>query len=415
MSHSNGQTPIRERWTARPAGEGDEDTAGALLRAAAEHGPVAEKRLADIHARLRRSRQPRAFARLAPRLLRQLVFAAGFVLCGGVLSASVMHVMRRPPKPEVVPAPAIESKGRPAKRAPGNHRPADSLTPSEAPETPAPPLTVLPPPAAPVGSVPRSLPEAQASASAARFSSPHRRVAIKESPVPVPIAAPIERPVPPTIETRTMLAPSEPSPLPAPAAVPNLPSAKPLLEQVLPMTVPVQASFSPAQPEPSRLARESRWLAGAIAKLRQEGQPEQALAILDQHRSELSSGALASEVNATRIEALLRLGRNGQALVLLDGQRLSAHGMEREMLVARAELRADKGRTSAAVRDFDLILSSPGRADGVTERALYGRATCRAKSGDWEGARGDFAKYLEAFPQGRFAPGARSALSQQLR
>jgi TolA-binding protein len=163
------------------------------------------------------------------------------------------------------------------------------------------------------------------------------------------------------------------------------------------------------------LARESRWLASAIAKLRQEALPEQALAILDQHQSELGSGALASEANATRIEALLRLGRNGQALTLLDGQRLSAQGLGREMLVARAELRAERARASAAIRDFDLILSSPGHADGITERALYGRATCRAKSGDWESARGDFTKYLDAFPQGRFAQEARSVLSSQVR
>jgi TolA-binding protein len=163
------------------------------------------------------------------------------------------------------------------------------------------------------------------------------------------------------------------------------------------------------------LARESRWLASAIAKLRQEGAPEQALAILDQHDSALGSGALASEANATRIEALLQLGRNGQALNLLDGQRLSARGLEREMLVARAELRAEKGRISSALQDFTMILSVPGRVDSITERALFGRATCRAKSGDREGARGDFSQYLNAFPQGRFSQEARSALAQQLR
>jgi TolA-binding protein len=85
------------------------------------------------------------------------------------------------------------------------------------------------------------------------------------------------------------------------------------------------------------------------------------------------------------------------------------------MLVARAELREEKGRTSAAIHDFDLILSAPSQADGITERALFGRATCRAKSGDREGARGDFTQYLNAFPQGRFVQDARSALSAPLR
>jgi TolA-binding protein len=220
---------------------------------------------------------------------------------------------------------------------------------------------------------------------------------------------------------------TSPAPSPsllAPPQMPSPPIPKTPVERPVPTVRPAPTPAAPAlalppprptQPEPSRLARESRWLASAIAKLRQEGQPEQALAILDQHQSELGSGALASEANATRIEALLRLGRNGQALVLLDEQRLSAQGLGREMLVARGELRAEKGRTSSAIHDFDQILSSPGRVDGITERALYGRATCRAKSSDRDGARDDFAKYLSAFPQGRFASEARAALDSPVR
>lgn len=441
MSHNDEHTPIRERWTARPAGQDDEATAGALLRTAAEHGPLGEKRLSEIHTRLRRSRRARAFPRPAPRLLRHLVFAAGFVLCAGVLSASVMHVMRRPPKqPEVAPAPADESHKKAPRRPVGKRAPVEVVTPTELPAAPAPDLSPpIPSPAPAAGppaptptppgpsappATPVLSPTIQAQASAPRASGSHRRIAIRETPNPGPMVTSIEPTVPSPIVTSALPVPAKPSTPLAPAAlalppIPQAPAERPaptlLPTPVLPAPTPVLPAPAPVRSEPSRLARESRWLASAIAKLRQERQPEQALAILDQHHAELGSGALAAEANATRIEALLRLGRNAQALNLLDGKRLSAQGLEREMLVARAELRAERGRISAALQDFTMILSVPGRVDGITERALFGRATCRAKSGDSEGARGDFTQYLNAFPQGRFSQEARSALAQQLR
>lgn len=422
MKSSDEQTPIRERWTARPTGPDDEASAGALLRSAAEHGPVEEKRLAEIHAHLRASRRSRSFARPAPRLLRQLAFAAGFVLCGGVLSASVMHVMRRPPKaPEVAPAPTVESQKKPLRRTPGRRAPGETMSPLQAPEAPAPDPTPQVQPTPSAAPEPPARTEVPASATGPRLPSPHRRVASREWPGAAPIALPGERPTPSVVAASPSRNPSEPNAWLAPPEMPSPPLPRAPVERPVPTaveqpvpTVPPSPAL-PAPAQPSRLARESRWLASAIAKLRQEGQPEAALAILDQHQSELSAGPLAPEANATRIEALLRLGRNGQALVLLDGQRLSAHGLGREMLVARAELRAEKGRTSAAIHDFDLILSAPSQADGITERALYGRATCRAKSGDRDGAHGDLTQYLNAFPQGRFAQDARSALSAPLR
>jgi len=106
----------------------------------------------------------------------------------------------------------------------------------------------------------------------------------------------------------------------------------------------------------------------------------QALAMLDEHRARFgANGALEPEANVTRIEALLRLGRHDQALGLLDGLALTTAGVGREMLVARAELRAEKGRRAAALNDFNLLLSADAPPDVVSERALYGRATCRRR------------------------------------
>jgi TolA-binding protein len=135
--------------------------------------------------------------------------------------------------------------------------------------------------------------------------------------------------------------------------------------------------------------------------------------MLDQHRARFGAkGALEPEARVTRIEALLRLGRHDQALALLDAQALTPTGVGREMLVARAELRAEKGRCGAALNDFNLLLATEAPPDLVTERALYGRATCRAQQSDWAGARSDLEHYLARFPKGRFADQARTAIGQ---
>jgi TolA-binding protein len=82
------------------------------------------------------------------------------------------------------------------------------------------------------------------------------------------------------------------------------------------------------------------------------------------------------------------------------------------MLVARAELRAERGRCGAALNDFNPLLAAEAPPDLVTERALYGRATCRAQQGDGAGARRDLEHYLARFPSGRFADQAQAAIGK---
>ena len=128
-----GEGPIRERWTRQPRGPGDEAVAGELLRIAAQHGPLGERRLGEVIARLRHSQpvRPRAVVLPMRSLVRHLAFVAALVLSGGVLSASVMRVMRAVHKPPISP-PAIDTSKRPIQRSAGHRtEPAAPALPSE--------------------------------------------------------------------------------------------------------------------------------------------------------------------------------------------------------------------------------------------------------------------------------------------
>jgi tetratricopeptide (TPR) repeat protein len=291
----------------------------------------------------------RSKERFRPRpLALQLAIAASLVLFGGVLSAAVSHVLRVRLQ-DKRDLPVAPPASKPVRHASlGSSRPASVISPALPAAEPLPEPT-------------RELP-----ATRPAVMRPNRAMAIRQEQAAVAPPSSVEPPL-----------------APPPAA------------------------------GPSSLAQESRILARAIAELRQEGDAEQALGILDQHRAEFgASGVLTPEANATRIEALLQLGRHVQALALLDAQFLSATGVGREMLVARAELRADRGRRASALHDFDLLLRAEAPSDFVTERALYGRAVCRGKAGNWEEARKDFERYLATFPDGKFADKARAAMNR---
>ena len=353
------RAPIRERWTGHAPGQGDEAIAGALLRSAAAGRPFGAKELAEVGARLR------VKERYRPRPLAwQIAIAACLICLGSVLSASVSHVWRATHggagKGD---ASARSTENVPAKKPIRRASPAAVRPPTEE----VAPLAALPPPESPE-------PSALSSEGRPPVVHANRRVAVREA-LASKKAEPEVAALPPDLQ---------PAPQPPPG--------------------------------PSSLAQESRLLASAIAKLRQDDDAKQALAILDRYREQFGSkSALAPEEAATRIEALLRMERHGQALALLDAQTPTTTGVGREMLIARAELRADRGRRRAALHDFDLLIAAGVKPDSVSERALYGRAACRGKIGDWEGARGDFRMYLATFPNGKLAGKARAALGQDLR
>jgi TolA-binding protein len=123
-------------------------------------------------------------------------------------------------------------------------------------------------------------------------------------------------------------------------------------------------------------------------------------------------GTLGKETTLFREALSLRAARNPRAAIaVLDHYAaVYPHGSyAAEVIVLRGELAADAGDCTAAVSNFDRALVSPA-SPGLEERALYGRAACHQRSGDRVGARGDFQRYLDRFPSGRWAEHARAAL-----
>jgi tetratricopeptide (TPR) repeat protein len=161
----------------------------------------------------------------------------------------------------------------------------------------------------------------------------------------------------------------------------------------------------------SPIADESALLGRAVAQLRNQGDPAAALAILDDYDARFPRGLLAFDALAARVDALVRLGRGGDALARLE--RVPAATLDRSaaLRVLRGELRAGAGRLAPAIQDFDAALALGG-GDELAGRALYGRGSCRARLGDAPGARADFERYLRLFPRGRFAAEAGKALGR---
>ena len=94
----------------------------------------------------------------------------------------------------------------------------------------------------------------------------------------------------------------------------------------------------------SDLAIESRLLGLVIRELRQNKDPKQALARLDEYASRFPSGLLQDEAQAARVDALLLSGRRAEALAILERTSFARLPRGGELRVLRGELRAASGR-----------------------------------------------------------------------
>jgi hypothetical protein len=145
----------------------------------------------------------------------------------------------------------------------------------------------------------------------------------------------------------------------------------------------------PAAASSSPLAQESRLLARALDQLRTARDYPGALATLNEYDARFPSGLLRSEATLARLDALVALRRSSAALALLEGPEAIRGPRALELLVLRGELRAGAGRQHDAIADFDRVLAQSAPA-ALARRALYGRASSRARIGDVAGAAADF-------------------------
>jgi hypothetical protein len=419
----------------------EDDPAGvALLIRSARQAP--DEPLPLVKWRIRNTLRQRAkWSRRGLRLalVGTLVFLAGSVV--GAIAVPLLRSRLRSAEPETT------TSHRSTKAAPHSHRrvPARAIPSAPADE---PPMTAepsaVPAPTAPRETKSQVASDTSAPAKAALAPRPPVAAAAKASKVAVLR--------PSTALERTRVPPTGPESLaPPPIAEASPP---PLVFGTLAGRIALRDSpvviareqISPAESRrvlasesgssqklsvpPSSVANlvqppnEHSLLTIAVRRLRTAHDPASALAMLDDYKVRFPRGALAPEAAMLRAEALLQMGRKGDALAELDRLSLDQMPNSDERHVLRGELRATVGRWREALGDFDVVLRGHTRAradlDATTdmkvrepvERALWGRALARSRLGDDTGAREDLRDCLRLFPRGRFAPEATRLLGE---
>ncbi len=383
----NARRPPRHWTNLPPDARDDRSVAGILLRAARSLPTLTPDATARIQTTLTRTNRARGPAHLQPRWP-TFALAAVALMIAGAAGASIGFFGVRPRS-----LPPAETQATPAAwkmraRTGVASRVAASALPVEPPRAaePAPRTPALPGPS-------RAMLPGLGSVAGPRGPAARR----------VRGAAPPIVPAVPEVVSPSPAAVQEPSP-----AIPAV--QQPVRSTLL--TMP--SSGTDPHPRPSLAsapAVESRILAQAIRKLRVDGDAAAALALLDEHRARFPRGELAVEALLSRVAALRLLDRTTEALALLDGAGLEVLPRGRELRVLRGELRALAGRCAEASTDFEQTLAEDPSGE-LGERALYGRASCRSRLGDREGARADGFLYLSRFPDGPYAARLRAALGR---
>jgi hypothetical protein len=377
-----------ERWLARDAGgDATEDRLAALIRAGAPPEGLAPGARARVWSRLGDAATPwRSLAGLR-------WAAAGIVLFASAGVVARVTARRWWPQASSTAAPAASPAKATPRRAHGSR--------SDEARVAAAPLPAALEPSPPVSAVTSVLPAergAPSPALAVASPAPHGQASAPRAARAVETAAREPAPSAPAEDSTVAASPAaaspvapppEPAPIAAPASV---------------------AAAAPVAAAPSTLASETPLLGAALTHLRQQRDAPGALAALDAYDARFPRGTLRREADGARVDALLLLGREGDALVVLRRLSLEPRGRDQELRVIRGELTAPSSCT-AAVDDFERVLAEAPPA-ALAERALHGRATCRARLGDDAAAARDFREYLRRFPEGPFAGEARRALGE---
>jgi hypothetical protein len=377
--------PIERRWRER-GGDAVEERIGGVLRQVPDPEPLPDARLDRVAGALATGlARPRP--RVRPWGVRGVVAALVLGTGGAVFArhqlARLWTAVTRPPTVEVAAPPEPRVARRPvARRA-----------------------------AAPVEPVPE--PIATAPAEAATVVVPPPAPAPTEAPVAAPVVAPPRvvrlavAPRPRATPSPAVVAPGPAETVPVPAPVARVSEeALPPAPLPPPVVAPLPVPAAP-QPKPG-LGEEARLVRQALEHLRQQHDPAAALASLDEHDARFAHGVLRADADLLRVEALLALDRDAQALDLLERLDLSTSPRGDELQVTRGELRAPNDCAAASV-DFDAVLARSTPAP-LAERALRGRAVCALRRKE-EGAPALLRAYLQRFPTGRFAPEAHQRLN----
>lgn len=243
--------------------------------------------------------------------------------------------------------------------------------------------------------------------SSPRMPQPAVEQLASPSAQPTPVEAQI-----PTVDEIPARAVAAPTAAVDPVRTPSRAQKKHLLTKPSPIEPPLSvAAVPPPSPpvEESALAIESRLLGQALLALRQQHDPKLALQRLDDYAGRFPAGSLHAEAQAARVDALILIGKQSDALAILEKTSFARLPRGGELTVLRGELRAASGRCRDALSDFAHIAETRAQGD-VAERALYGQGVCRAHLGDLNGASSDLRAYISRFPSGRFQSAAQATL-----
>jgi hypothetical protein len=389
------------RWKDQTGSARDpEQMLGHLVRSMGQPPSMSEPQLSRIASHLHPRPHRQTLLRWLPAAL--VILFASSVVMAAHMGWGPRWLRLGPPAPQPTQKSASRHSGR------GSHTPSRVASEVRMAQEPQVENNILPVPPQNESSVvtDEAIEPSHRPAPAKHELAPRRAVAAGLQPQPRKELALLDTPKtePPLLENKPSdVAPkatSKAMPVSTQPAAPGNVLPPKVTSETLPSSAP---STVPVKPLPPKAAIQdegpdgSRWLAEAIHSLRQDHAPELALGILDKHAQELSRGGMSHETTLVRVEALLKLHRTAEVLRLLDAAPLADAKAARSLLLTRAELRATAGRCADGLGDFDLVLT---RARQPDERALYGRAVCRQRTGNVAGARRDFEQYQQKFPQG---------------